>query len=84
VILIWAFLPESLVPEKRSTAVKKFRGPQFNLMWSALLGSVGFLYILAFMHSFALANFESIFAYYAEAAFGYNSQTTGFSRHIRE
>jgi DHA1 family multidrug resistance protein-like MFS transporter len=77
VILIWAFLPESLAPDKRSSAVKGFRGPQFNLMWAALFGSLGFLYILAFMHSFALANFESIFAYYAEAAFGYNSQTIG-------
>jgi DHA1 family multidrug resistance protein-like MFS transporter len=46
-------------------------------MWAALLGSIGFLYILAFLHSFALANFEGIFAYYAEEAFGYNSQTIG-------
>jgi len=76
-ILIYAFLPESLGPGKRSTAVKGFRGPQFSLMWAALLGPIGFLYILAFMHSFALANFEGIFAYYTEAAFGYNSQTVG-------
>jgi MFS transporter, DHA1 family, multidrug resistance protein len=76
-ILIWIFLPESLEPEKRSASVKGFRGPQFSLMWAALLGSIGFLYVLAFLHSFALANFEGIFAYYAEAAFGYNSQTIG-------
>jgi DHA1 family multidrug resistance protein-like MFS transporter len=76
-ILIYAFLPESLGPEKRSIAVKGFHGPQFSLMWAALLGPIGFLYILAFMHSFALANFEGIFAYYAESAFGYNSQTIG-------
>jgi MFS transporter, DHA1 family, multidrug resistance protein len=76
-ILIWAFLPESLAPDQRSATVKGFRGPQFNIMWAALFGAMGFLYILAFMHSFALANFESIFAYYAEAAFGYNSQTIG-------
>jgi DHA1 family multidrug resistance protein-like MFS transporter len=76
-ILIWAFLPESLAPDKRTTTVKGFRGPQFNLMWTALYGSIGFLYVLAFMHSFALSNFEGIFAYYAEAAFGYNSQTIG-------
>lgn len=76
-ILIWIFLPESLGPEKRTTSVKGFRGPQLSLMWAALLGSIGFLYILAFLHSFALANFEGIFAYYAEEAFGYNSQTIG-------
>src|SRR5512133_3098 len=75
--LIWAFLPESLSADQRTQAVTGFRGPQFNLMWVALLGPVGFLYILAFMHSFALANFEGIFAYYAEAAFGYHSQTIG-------
>ena len=76
-ILIWARLPESLEPAKRTQAVKGFRGPQFSLMWAALLGPIGFLYILAFMHSFALSNFEGIFAYYAEAAFGYKSQTIG-------
>jgi DHA1 family multidrug resistance protein-like MFS transporter len=46
-------------------------------MWAAVLGPIGFLYVLAFMHSFALSNFEGIFAYYAEAAFGYTSQTIG-------
>jgi MFS transporter, DHA1 family, multidrug resistance protein len=76
-ILIWIFLPESLAPDQRSKRVNGFRGPQFSLMWAALFGSMAFLYILAFMHSFALANFESIFAYYAEAAFGYNSQIIG-------
>ena len=76
-ILIWSRLPESLAPENRSVAVKAFRGPQVSLMWAALFGPIGFLYILAFMHSFALANFEGIFAYYAEDAFGYNAQTIG-------
>jgi len=75
--LVWAFLPESLEPTKRTKAVKGFRGPQLRLMWAALLGPIGFLYVLAFMHSFSLANFEGIFAYYAEAAFGYTSQTIG-------
>ena len=46
-ILIWFFLPESLVPEKRSKAVKGFRGPQLSLMWVALFGPIGFLYLLA-------------------------------------
>jgi len=75
--LIWFFLPESLHADKRTTAVKGFRGPQFKAMWVALFGPIGFLFVLAFMHNFALTNFEGIFAYYAEAKFGYTSQTIG-------
>ncbi|MFT3895199.1 MAG: MFS transporter [Anaerolineales bacterium] len=76
-ILIWLFLPKSLSADKRSASMKGFRGPQFNAMWTAILGSIGFLFVLAFLHSFALANFEGIYAYYAEARYGYNSQTVG-------
>ena len=75
--LIWFFLPESLHADKRTTAVNGFRGPQFKAMWAALFGPIGFLFVLAFMHNFALTNFEGIFAYYAEAKFGYTSQTIG-------
>ena len=75
--LIGVFLPESLKADQRTQTARGFRGPQLRLMWIALLGPIGFLYILAFMHSFALANFEGIFAYYVEAAFGYTSQTIG-------
>lgn len=76
-ILIWLFLPESLQPDKRTAGVKGFRGPQLKSMWLALLGPLGFLFVLAFLHNFALTNFEGIYAYYAEARFGYNSQTIG-------
>ena len=76
-IFVWVFLPESLALERRSRVLHGFRGPQLGLMWAALLGPIGFLYILAFMHNFALSNFEGIFAYYAEAAFGYTSRTIG-------
>lgn len=76
-ILIWFFLPESLHADKRTRSVKSFRGPQLRAMWLALLGPIGFLFILAFMHNFALTNFEGIFAYYAEERFGYTSQIIG-------
>jgi DHA1 family multidrug resistance protein-like MFS transporter len=76
--LIWLFLPESLHPDKRTSAVNGFRGPQFKAMWLGLFGPIGFLFILAFLHNFALTNFEGIFAYYAEARFGYDSQIIGF------
>jgi DHA1 family multidrug resistance protein-like MFS transporter len=76
-LLIWFMLPESLPADKRSASVKGFRGPQLGTMWSALFGPIGFLFILAFMHNFAMTNFEGIFAYYAEQRFGYTSQTIG-------
>ena len=77
VILIWFFLPESHPAEKRSTERKGFRGPQLSAMWTALIGPLGFLFVLAFLHNFALTNFEGIYAYYAEARYGFNSQTIG-------
>ena len=76
-ILIWLFLPESLPADHRITRRKVFRGPQLSAMWVALFGPLGFLFVLAFMHNFAMSNFEGIFAYYAEARFGYTSQTIG-------
>jgi DHA1 family multidrug resistance protein-like MFS transporter len=75
--LIWFFLPESLPVEKRTNARTGFRGPQLGAMWKALFGPLGFLFLLAFLHNFALTNFEGIYAYYAEARYGYNSQTIG-------
>ena len=76
-ILIWFFLPESLHPDKRTSVRKGFRGPPLSSMWGALLGPIGFLFVLAFMHNFAMSNFEGIFAYYAELRFSYTSQTIG-------
>jgi DHA1 family multidrug resistance protein-like MFS transporter len=77
VILIWIFLPESHPAEKRSTNAKKFRGPDMVAMWKALFTPIGFLLLLAFLHNFALTNFEGIYAYYAEARYGYDSKTIG-------
>lgn len=76
--LIWFFLPESLPAEKRIFAVKGFRGPQLGTMWTALFGPIGFLFVLAFLHNFAMTNFEGIYAYYAEERYGYTAQTIGF------
>ena len=76
-LLIWFLLPESLPADRRSTERTGFRGPQLGAMWKALYGPLGFLFILAFLHNFALTNFEGIYAYYAEARYGYNSQTIG-------
>ncbi len=76
-ILLWVFLPESLPVEKRDTTHSVLRGPQLGAMWAALFGPLGFLLVLAFLHNFALTNFEGIFAFYTESRYGYTSQTIG-------
>ncbi len=40
--MIYFVLPESLPREKRSTEVRKFRGPQLAILWKALFGPLGF------------------------------------------
>lgn len=74
-LLIWLLLPESLPPhQRRYTPV---HGPQFRAMFRALSSPIGFLLILAFLHNFALTNFEGIFAYYTEQRYHYSPQTVG-------
>jgi DHA1 family multidrug resistance protein-like MFS transporter len=74
---IWLFLPESLASESRETGVK-LRGPQLSAMWEALVGPIAFLFIAAFMISFAMTNFEGIYAYYAMDRYGYGPETIGY------
>ena len=74
---IWLFLPESLAGESRETGVK-LRGPQLSAMWEALVGPIAFLFIAAFMISFAMTNFEGIYAYYAMDRYGYGPETIGY------
>jgi DHA1 family multidrug resistance protein-like MFS transporter len=76
-ILVWFLLPESLSAEHRMTGKVKFRGPQFGEMFRALFGPIGFLLILAFLHNFALTNFEGIYAFYAQKRYGYDEKTIG-------
>ncbi|NOY99755.1 MAG: TCR/Tet family MFS transporter [Chloroflexi bacterium] len=74
--LIWIYLPESLPHENRDR-VSRIRGPQFGPMWKALFGPLGFLLISAFMISFAMTNFEGIYAYYTNIRYDYDAQTVG-------
>ena len=77
VVAIWLFLPESLVAEKRETSLK-LQGPQLNAMWESLFGPLAFLFIAAFMISFAMTNFEGIYAYYAKDRYSYEPETIGY------
>jgi DHA1 family multidrug resistance protein-like MFS transporter len=70
-------LPESLPTEKRSKTLGKVRGPQFSVIWKALIGPLGFLFFLAFLVNFALAHFEGIFGLYADRRYGYDAGQVG-------
>jgi DHA1 family multidrug resistance protein-like MFS transporter len=76
-LLIAAFLPESLPEQARSAADEKISGPSFRAMWSALVGPTGFLFILALLLSFGLTNFESIFGLYALTRYEYGPEVVG-------
>ncbi|MBN1963406.1 MAG: MFS transporter [Anaerolineae bacterium] len=76
-LLIAAMLPESLPVERRTTEGRKLRGPQLGAMWRALLGPLGVLMVLAFLLSFGMTNFESVFGLYALDRYEYGPQTVG-------
>ena len=72
------FLPESLPPEKRKRGEGSgIRGPQFQEMWQALFSPIGILLLLAFLLSFGMTNFESIFGLYALEKFAYGPREVG-------
>lgn len=76
-LLITAFLPESLPAEARRGTDKKISGPSFRAMWLALVGPTGFLFLLALLLSFGLTNFESIFGLYALTRYEYGPEVVG-------
>lgn len=76
VAAIWLFLPESLGVEQRDTSTR-VQGPQLRTMWESLFGPLAFLFVAAFMISFAMTNFEGIYAYYAKDRYGYGPETIG-------
>ncbi len=77
-VLVLTVLPESLPPERRQ-AGQGLRNPLQRLgdMGRALRGPIGFLFLLAFLLSFGLTNFEAVFGLYALHRFGYGPQQVG-------
>ena len=76
-VFILLVLPESLPAEKRAQTMGGINGPQLKELWRALFTPVGFLLVLAFLVSFGLTNFESVFGLYAYASYGYGPQQVG-------
>lgn len=75
--LIYLFLPESLPIAARSGKQDKAETLQFSTMWRALSGPIGILLIIAFLLSFGLTNFESVFGLYALHRFDYGPRRVG-------
>jgi DHA1 family multidrug resistance protein-like MFS transporter len=76
-VFIIVILPESLQKGTHQQERAGIRGPQFGLMWEALLSPIGVLLIIAFLLSFGLTNFESVFGLYALERFNYGPDQVG-------
>jgi len=76
-LFIFLFLPESLPIEKRAQSTARINGPQLRELWNALFSPIGFLLVLAFLVSFGLTNFESVFGLYAYAKYDYGPRQVG-------
>ncbi|MGE5531109.1 MAG: MFS transporter, partial [Bacteroidota bacterium] len=76
-LLIAAFLPESLPPESRQRAGARLKMANFRELWQALFGPIGGLLLTAFMVSFAATCFQAIFGLYALDKFGFGPQQIG-------
>jgi DHA1 family multidrug resistance protein-like MFS transporter len=71
-------LPESLPARARvGVAGEGGDGRGAKDLWQALFGPVGVVYLLLFVVSFALANFESVFGLYAMERHGYGPERVG-------
>ncbi len=74
-ILVFIFLPEP--PRNEHAPVEKIRGLDLSQLWRAITGPLGILFVMAFLLSFGLTNFESVFGLYAAAKYNYNSNQVG-------
>lgn len=75
-LLVWFFLPESLPVQARRQAGQRKRFTARDL-WQALLSPTGILLAMAFLVSYALTSFYSIFGLYALAKFNSGPQAVG-------
>jgi len=77
VLLIAAFLPESLPAGARQAGGTRLKLANLREIWQALFGPLGALLVMAFLVSFAATNFQAIFGLYALEKFGFNPQQIG-------
>lgn len=74
-VLIFLMLPE---PHKaKQTELRKLSGPQLGVLWQAIAGPLGILFLMAFLLSFGLTNFEGVFGLYAADRYDYRPGQVG-------
>lgn len=76
-LLIGWLLPESLPQEARLAQAATEPEAQWRIMWQALFGPIGFLLVMAFLLSFGMTSFESIFGLYSLHRFAYGPGMVG-------
>jgi MFS transporter, DHA1 family, multidrug resistance protein len=75
-LLIFIVLPEPHRDFEKAKSVK-LTGLQLGALWAALRGPAGVLFLMAFLLTFALTNFESVFGLYAAEQYSYTPQQVG-------
>ena len=73
-ILVFALLPEA---PRQAQPEERLQGLDFNSLLSGLRGPLGILFLISFLLSFGVTNFESIFGLYAADRYQYTSQQVG-------
>jgi DHA1 family multidrug resistance protein-like MFS transporter len=76
-LLVWAFLPESL-PAERRQANQTQPGFKPGMLRHVLAGPTGVLMLLILVVSFGMSSFQGILGLYALDKFGYTTQQIGF------
>jgi len=76
-LLVAAFLPESLPAEQRASAGQKIKLIRFDELWRALTGPIGLLFFIAFLATFGTSNFESVFGLYMLRKLDYGPEQVG-------
>jgi DHA1 family multidrug resistance protein-like MFS transporter len=76
-LLVAAFLPESLPIEARTTQGQKIKIIRFDEFWRALTGPIGLLLLIAFLATFGTSNFESVFGLYMPRKLDYGPEQVG-------
>jgi DHA1 family multidrug resistance protein-like MFS transporter len=74
-VLIFLILPESRHGDAATHVQPAEKG--IRSLWVALAGPLGVLFLMAFLLSFGLSNFESIFGLYAADQYSYSPQQVG-------
>lgn len=76
-VFVLAVLPESMPREQSLEQTRTDPVFQIQKMWQALVGSTGYLFLLAFLVSFGLTSFEGVFGLYVEHFFGFGPAQVG-------